>query len=162
LDFSSGSLGHGLSVAAGIAYGLKQMGSLERVFVILSDGECQEGSTWEAAQFASHHKLSNLTCLVDVNGLQAMGATDNILTQKMLPERFAAFGFTVLTIDGHDIGAVCDSLDATGRDIDGPTVVLAKTIKGKGVSFMENDLNWHYLPLSDEQAEMAWRELSSS
>lgn len=159
LDFSSGSLGHGLSVACGMAYGLMHVCSQAHVYVLLSDGECQEGSTWEAAQFAGHHDLHNLIAIVDVNKLQAMGKVKEILNQDNLSDRFKSFGFHVVDLNGHDTTEIYNALIQAKTIRTTPTVILAHTIKGKGISFMENKVEWHYLPLNADQAKIAKKEL---
>lgn len=162
LDFSSGSLGHGLSFSCGLSYGLRLRHSEARVFVLCSDGECQEGSTWEAAQFAGHHKLSNLVAIIDKNGYQAFGKVSEVCNQDNLGLRWRGLGFNVVEVNGHDIEALTVALSSKGCDPDKPTVVIANTIKGKGISFMENQLKWHYLPVNSEQAEQARNEIKAS
>lgn len=158
LEFSSGSLGHGLSVAAGLAYGQKIMKNNSKVFVICSDGECQEGSTWEAIQFAGQHKLSNLVVIVDGNKVQAIDYIENVLSQSGLSDCWGSLGFDVVHVDGHDPVALVGALNNRDQK-DKPTLVWANTIKGKGVSFMENSIEWHYLGLNDEQVYLATNEL---
>ena len=132
VEASTGSLGHGLSIGAGMV-----LGGAPRVFVLLSDGECQEGSVWEAADFAARMRLSRLTAIVDANGWQATERCDT----SRLPQKWAAFGWDVLTIDGHDVRQLAEALQS---DHDQPLAVIAKTVKGKGVPFMEDRLEWHY------------------
>jgi transketolase len=162
IDFSTGSLGQGLSTAVGAALGARLLGSRRRIFALLSDAECNEGSVWEAALFAGHHKLANLIVIVDLNGQQALGYTRDVLEPTPLWERWAAFGWHVRHIDGHDgaqLAAVVDSLDVA----DGPPhVVIAHTVFGRGVSFMESQIKWHYWPMSDTQYEQAIRELAEN
>jgi transketolase len=146
IDFASGSLGHGLSVGTGAALGARMQQSQRRVFVVLSDAECNEGSVWEAAAFAGHHQLSNLTAIVDVNGQQAFGYTKDVLDQTSLAARWMAFGWDAVEVPGHDLEALTASLTPAG---DRPRVVLAQTTFGKGVPFMHNQIRWHYSPMSE-------------
>lgn len=143
IDFSTGSLGHGLSAGAGMAFAMKQNGNTDsRVFVVLGDGECNEGSVWEAAQFANHFRLNNLVAIVDHNKMQSMDYCDKTLEVSPMTKRWEAFGWNVIEIDGHNHDALKDALAQTSEDK--PTVVIANTVKGKGVSFMEMDILWHY------------------
>jgi len=142
IDFSTGSLGHGLSAAVGMALAAKKDSKSHRVFVILGDGECNEGSVWEAAQLASHFKLSNLVAIVDNNGMQSLDYCDNTLCSGPLADKWQAFGWNVKVVNGHDHQALKEALSA--NDTDKPTVVISQTVKGKGVSFMEMDILWHY------------------
>ena len=161
VEFSSGSLGHGLSLAAGVALGLKWKKSSARSVAILSDGECDEGSIWEAALFAPHHGLGNLICIVDYNKIQSFGSVSEVLELEPFADKWRAFRWNVEEIDGHDHDAVKNGLARAGST-DVPTVLIAHTIKGKGVSFMENELLWHYRPASSEQLEIAIQELESA
>lgn len=158
VELSTGSLGQGLSVGCGLAVGLKWSGSNARVFVLLSDAECNEGQVWEAAQFAAHHRLSSLTALVDLNGMQALGRTKGILDLTPLGEKWKAFGWDTTELDGHDVGALRKSLAAPVRG-GRPRCLVARTVLGKGVSFMEDRLEWHYRNLTPDLAEKALREL---
>lgn len=143
IDFSTGSLGHGLSAGAGMAFAMKQNGNTDnRVFVVMGDGECNEGSVWEAAQFANHFRLNNLVAVVDHNQMQSLDYCDKTLEVSPMSKRWEAFGWNVIEIDGHDHDALRDALSQTSEDK--PTVVIANTIKGKGISFMEMDILWHY------------------
>lgn len=143
IDFSTGSLGHGLSAGAGMAFAMKQNGNTDsRVFVVLGDGECNEGSVWEAAQFANHFRLNNLVAIVDHNKMQSMDYCDKTLEVSPMAKRWEAFGWNVIEIDGHNHDALKDALTQTSEDK--PTVVIANTVKGKGISFMEMDILWHY------------------
>ncbi len=143
IDFSTGSLGHGLSAGAGMAFAMKQNGNTDsRVFVVLGDGECNEGSVWEAAQFANHFRLNNLVAIVDHNKMQSMDYCDKTLEVSPMAKRWEAFGWNVIEIDGHNHDALKEALTQTSEDK--PTVVIANTVKGKGVSFMEMDILWHY------------------
>ncbi len=159
VDFSSGSLGHGLSIGAGAALAARLQDSGRRVFVLVSDAECNEGSLWEAVMFAAHHALSNLIAIVDVNGQQALGRTEDVLDLAPLGERWRAFGWDVRDVDGHDtagLRGVVSNLDTAAGP---PHVLVAHTTFGKGVSFMESRIEWHYLPLTDEEYARAGREL---
>ena len=143
IDFSTGSLGHGLSAGAGMAFAMKQNGNTDnRVFVVLGDGECNEGSVWEAAQFANHFRLNNLVAVVDHNQMQSLDYCDKTLEVSPMSKRWEAFGWNVIEIDGHDHDALREALSQTSEDK--PTVVIANTVKGKGISFMEMDILWHY------------------
>lgn len=157
VDASTGSLGQALSVGCGLAYGLREKGSAGRVFVLLSDAECNEGQVWEAAMFAAQHRLSNLTAIVDYNGTQALGATRDVLDLDPLAERWRTFGWHAEEVDGHDVDALVEasSCDSTGR----PRVVVARTVMGKGVSFMEGRVEWHYRNLTPALARQALYEI---
>lgn len=159
VEVATGSLGQGLSVACGLAYALKQRGSPARVFALLSDAECNEGQVWEAIMFAAHHQLHNLIAIVDDNGSQAMGATTSILALKPLERRWQAFGWHVLNVDGHDEKGLLTAFTEGLQGRTEPTVVLARTVLGKGVSFMEDRLEWHYRNLTPELAHRALEEL---
>jgi transketolase len=151
LEVTSGSLGHGLSIAVGMALGARRNASGQRVFAIVGDGEMNEGPCWEAMLFAGQHKLDNLVVIVDENGFQAMGRTDDIIALGDMTAKFATFGFDAETIDGHDeaaIDAVLTRLLANGSGR--PKAVIARTVKGYGVPFMENDNIWHYTRLTDD------------
>lgn len=160
VDVTSGSMGHGLPVAAGIALGLKRRGSSRRVFCIVGDGELNEGSMWEALLFAGHHRLDNLTVIVDANGFQAMGETKSILDLEPLPRKFVDFGFAAEECGGHDVDALEAKLSALVRIPHKPQALVARTVKGKGVSFMENDNSWHYTRLTAETFGRALKELA--
>jgi transketolase len=162
VDFSTGSLGLGLSLAVGSALAARIQGSDRRAFVLLSDAECNEGSVWEAAMFAAHHDLGNVIALVDVNGQQALGYTREILDLTPLSRRWEAFGWDVHEVDGHDVGVMTHTLEGLGALPNKPHVLLAETTFGKGVSYMEHTIAWHYLPMSDEQYAQAMRELEPS
>ena len=140
VEVSTGALGHGLSVAAGMAYATA--GASHRVFCLLGDGECDEGAVWEAALFAAHHRLDRLTAIVDCNRLQGLGVTASVLNLEPFADKWRSFGWAVLDVDGHDHQALCIALETVvpGR----PLCVIARTTKGKGVSFMENSVLWHY------------------
>jgi transketolase len=162
VDFSTGSLGHGLSLGAGAALGARLLGSRRRVFVLISDAECNEGATWEAIMFAAHHRLANLVAIVDLNGQQALGYTKDVLDLTPMGARWQAFGWDVHPVDGHDenrLGAVVSGLDTVGGR---PHVLIARTEFGHGVSFMEGRIAWHYLPMSAEQYRQALREVDAA
>jgi transketolase len=144
VDVSTGSLGHGLSIAAGMAYAAKLKQAPHRVFCLLSDGECDEGSTWEAALFASHHKLSNLTAIVDYNRIQGIAPIAEVIELEPFADKWRAFGWGVGEMDGHDHGALRTAFEATPLAPGKPSCLIAHTTKGKGVSFMENTVLWHY------------------
>lgn len=158
LEVTSGSLGHGLPVAAGVALGLKLRKRSQRVFCIVGDGELNEGSMWEAILFAGHHQLNGLTVIVDANGFQAMGSVESILNMEPMVGKFSAFGFDACECDGHDPDALKRELMRAGS-AQRPKVIVARTIKGKGISFMENDNAWHYTRVSAETLERALKEL---
>ena len=154
VDFSTGSLGQGLSWAAGAALAARLQGSDRRVFALISDAECNEGSTWEAVMFAAHHRLSNLVAIIDLNGQQALGYTRDILDLSPIAERWRVFGWNARDVDGHDLQALSQAMAGVERE-GCPLVIVAHTIFGRGVSFMERQIPWHYLPMSDEQYRMA-------
>jgi transketolase len=156
IPFATGSLGHGLSLAAGTALGHRLQGNKGRVVCLTSDGEWQEGSTWEALIFACHQGLSNLTVLVDHNELQGFGSTDSVASMAPLWDKLAGFAADVRVIDGHDPAALRAVLAEPAGDR--PRIVILKTIKGKGVSFMEDRMEWHYLPLNESQWLVATAE----
>ena len=159
IDFSTGSLGHGLSIAAGSALAARLGGSARRTYVLMSDAECNEGSVWEAVMFAAHHGLSSLVLIVDVNGQQALGRTSDVIDLSPLDERWRAFGWDVHTVDGHDHAAMRAVLDGLAYEEGRPNVLLAQTVFGRGVSYMEREIAWHYLPMNDEQYATALAEL---
>lgn len=158
VELSTGSLGHALPVACGVALAAKRDGKPHRVFVLLSDGELDEGSNWEAILFAPHHKLDNLVVLVDYNKIQSFGTVAEVLDLEPLLDKWAAFGWEVREVDGHDHDAIVNALRAPARS-GIPVVVLAHTVKGKGVTFMENDLAWHYKAPNAGQLAKALDEL---
>lgn len=157
VELSTGALGHGLAVGCGMALAAQRTGQSWNTYVMHSDGELDEGSVWEAALFASHHQLSNLTALVDYNKIQSFGRIDEVLRLDPLADKWKAFGWETLEIDGHDHNAIYQALTATRSDK--PRCIIAHTVKGKGVSFMENDLLWHYRPPDKEQYAQAVAEL---
>ena len=155
-EISSGSLGHGPSLGAGFALAKKMDKNSGRVFVICGDGECNEGSVWEALMFASSHKLNNFVFIVDYNKFQGFGATNDVIDQSNIAERVRAFGFDTLVIDGNNLDELKRALT---HKSDKPVAIIADTTKGKGVSFMENRLEWHYKSPNDEQLEIALAEI---
>lgn len=159
VDFSTGSLGHGLSVAAGSALAARLSGTPRRTFAILSDAECDEGSTWEAVMFAAHNRLSSLIAVVDVNGQQALGYTKDVLSLAPLLDRWRAFGWDAVEVDGHDRGALARTIGSFDTAEGPPHVVLARTTFGRGVSYMEGKIKWHYWPMSDDEYRQALAEV---
>jgi transketolase len=159
VDFGTGSLGHGLSIGAGVALATRLRGGRSRAFVLLSDAELNEGAVWEAAQFASHHQLGNLVAIVDVDGQQAFGYTEEVVRILDLSGVWGAFGWEVKSVDGHDTTALCRALDGESAR---PRIILAETTFGRGVSFMERQIAWHYLPLDAAQYRRAMQELKES
>lgn len=162
VDFSTGSLGQGLSISAGAALAARMQQSPRRVFALLSDAECNEGSVWEAVMFAAHHRLANLIAIIDLNGQQAIGYTDEVLSLAPLAQRWQAFGWSVYEVDGHDIAAMADLLGGLETRSGAPHVILARTTFGKGVSYMENQIKWHYWPMSDAEYAQALHEIEGS
>jgi transketolase len=159
VDVSTGSLGHGLALGVGMAlHGAKQEEPW-RVYAVLSDGECDEGSIWEAALFAGHHRLSNLVAVVDYNGIQSLARVEETLDLEPFAEKWTAFGWDVATVDGHDHDQLRAALDASPQQSNRPGCVLAHTIKGKGVSFMENEVLWHYRAPDEQELNAALAEL---
>lgn len=145
VDLSTGSLGHGLSVGAGMAYALKKNGAKSRVFVVLGDGECNEGSVWEAALFANHFRLNNLTAIIDHNHMQSLDFNENTLELEDFASKWSAFGWETIEINGNSHDQLREAFAKTGKnEARKPTVIIANTIKGKGVGFMQNDILWHY------------------
>ena len=165
VEVSTGSLGQGLSIAAGMAAGLRLDGSASRVFALLGDGECQEGQVWEAAMFAAHQKLGHLVAIIDNNELQIDGCIHDVCDPGDLGEKFAAFGWDVQRVCGHDIPALIElfgRIKAEAADTARPVCVIARTVKGKGVSFMENQAGWHGKAPKAEELEIALAELSAA
>lgn len=160
VDMSTGSLGQGISTACGIALSAKLSGATYRVYTIMGDGEQEEGQVWEAAMFAAHHKLNNLCVFVDFNGLQIDGNITEVLNPTPLDEKYRAFGFNVVVIDGHDFDQIEAAL-AQAKESDKPTAIIAKCVKGRGVSFMENRYEWHGNAPNDDQYNQAITELSA-
>lgn len=159
IDFATGSLGHGLAMACGAALAARLEGSARRVVALLSDAECDEGSTWEAALFAGHHRLDGLTAIVDSNGRQALGSTSEVLDLEPLADKWRSFRWRVHEVDGHDEEALERLLRGPCHEPGAPHVVIAKTVFGRGVSFMEGQLRWHYLPMSEEEHARAQGEM---
>jgi transketolase len=159
IDFSTGSLGQGLSVGAGAALGARLQRSERLTFVVMSDAEMNEGSVWEAAMFAAHHRLSRLVAIVDVNGQQALGYTRDVIDLEPLAARWESFGWDVHGVNGHDHRELNAALDGLRVQNGPPHVLLARTTFGRGVGFMENRIEWHYLPQTDNEYELALREL---
>ena len=155
VDMSTGSLGQGISAAVGMAIAGKCDKKDYRVYAVLGDGEIAEGQVWEAAMAAAKYHLDNLCAFVDVNGLQIDGATADVMPSEPLDQKFAAFGWNVLKVDGHDYEAIAMALERAAAEKGAPTVILARTVKGKGVSFMENDAGWHGKAPNDEQYALA-------
>jgi transketolase len=155
VEVCTGSLGQGLSMANGMAMGLKLDGKTNRVYTLLGDGELQEGQVWEAAMAAAHYRLDNLCALVDLNGLQIDGEVAKVMNVAPVADKFRAFGWNVLEIDGHDIKAIIDALEQAQHCTGKPTVVVANTVKGKGVEFFENKASYHGVPPSDEELPRA-------
>lgn len=163
VDFSTGSLGQGLSIATGAALAARRQGSQRRAFALLSDAETNEGSIWEAAMFAAHHQLANLVAIIDVNGQQALGYTRDVLDPgPPARARWEAFGWDVHEVDGHDPAGIAATIAELDLHDGPPHVLLADTVFGKGVSFMEREIKWHYLPLTDELHRQAVAELEAA
>jgi transketolase len=162
VDFSTGSLGMGLSIGAGAALAARLQGSGRRTFVLVSDAECNEGALWEAVMFAAHHRLGNLVAIVDANGQQAFGYTRDVLSLEPLAEKWRSFGWDVITVDGHDVEALAGAIGGPGTDSGPPRAVIARTTFGKGVSFMESRIEWHYLPMNDAQLHQALAEIGDA
>ena len=162
VDMSTGSLGQGISCAVGMALGLKHQGKTARVYTLLGDGETQEGQVWEACMFAAHYKLDNLCVIIDNNGLQIDGNVADVMSPYPYKEKLEGFGFHVLAIDGHDFDQIEEALN-TAKTIQGkPTAIIMKTVKGKNVSFMENNAGWHGVAPNDAQYEQAMSELNAT
>lgn len=158
IESSGGSLGHGLGIAVGFALANKLDRNPARTFAVLSDGECNEGSVWEGVMLAAHHKLDQLTMLIDFNFIQSFGRTNEILDQSNLEQRLCCFGWSCLTVDGHNLSQLIDALSPRGTDK--PHCVVMNTVKGKGISFMENKLLWHYRSPRPDEYAAARRELA--
>ena len=161
VDMSTGSLGQGISTAVGMALSSKHFGDNYNVYTILGDGEIEEGQVWEAAMFAANKKLSNLTAFIDLNNLQIDGTIDEVNSAKPVDKKFEAFGWHVITIDGHDYDAIEAALQEA-KTVDKPVAIIANTIKGKGVSYMENAVNWHGAAPNDELYAVAMEELTAA
>jgi transketolase len=161
IDFATGSLGQGLSLAAGAALAGRLHGSKRRAFCLLSDAECNEGSVWEAVMFAAHHRLSNLMAVVDLNGQQALGYTKDVLDLSPMADRWRAFGWDVHEMDGHDPVALAATIRGLDTEAGPPHVLVSHTVFGKGVSFMESSIEWHYLPMTEGQFDLAMKEVAA-
>ena len=162
VEMSTGSLGQGFSVACGMAMAAKLDNAPWNVYALLGDGEVQEGIIWEAAMSAAHYKLDNMIAFLDYNGLQIDGAVESVMNINPIEDKFKTFGWNVITIDGHDFDQIFAALDMAKDTVDKPTMIIAKTIKGKGVSFMENQASWHGSAPSEEQLEQALSELGGA
>ena len=162
VDMSTGSLGQGISAAAGMALGAKHAGKALNVYAIVGDGEVEEGECWEAFMFAAHYGLSNLCVFLDRNRLQIDGPTEDVMSSEPLEDKLRAFNFNVLTIDGHDYDQIEKAIAAFHAESEKPTCILLDTIKGKGVSFMENAVDWHGKGPNDEEYEIAMKELTAA
>src|ERR1700686_546680 len=161
VDVSTGSLGHGLSIGTGMALAAKRDRKTHRVFVLLSDGECDEGSTWEPILFAPHHKLDNLIAIVDYNKIQSLGTVKEVMDLEPFADKWRAFGWATREINGHDLNEIQETFSAVPFEEGRPSCVIAHTVKGKGVSFMENKLLWHYRSPQGEEFEAALAELEA-
>ena len=161
VDFASGSLGQGLSMAAGAALAARLQQSPRRAFALLSDAECNEGSVWEAVMFAAHQRLSNLIAIVDLNGQQALGYTEEVLSLSPMAARWRAFGWDVHEVDGHNVAALQTTLAGLHTAAGPPHVLIARTTFGKGVSYMEGQIKWHYWPMSDAEYRQAMQEVEA-
>jgi transketolase len=162
VDCSTGSLGHGFPLAVGIALGARVQNYSYRAYCVLSDGECHEGSVWEAAMAAAHYNLTNLTAFVDRNKLCLDGQTEKVMTLEPLDKKFESFGWRVLNIDGHDFDQICAAIETSHAETQRPVMILADTVKGKGVDFMENQTAWHYGGLDEEKRAKALESISRS
>jgi len=162
IPFSTGSLGHGLSLAVGVALAKKLRGDDGHIFCMTSDGEWQEGSTWEALIFLNHHQLKNITVLVDHNRLQGFGTTGSVASMSSISQRLQGFDLDVTVINGHDPELIYKNIKRSvdNKETVGPCIIILETVKGKGVSFMENKMEWHYLPLDDDSYRVAIEEVS--
>ena len=161
VDLSTGSLGQGLSMAAGCALAARLQKSSRRTFVLMSDAECNEGAVWESAMFAAHHRLANLIAIVDLNGQQALGYTEEVLSLSPMAERWSAFGWDVHEVDGHDAAAIAETVEQLDTQSGPPHVLIARTTFGKGVSYMENQIKWHYWPMSQDEYQTALEEIGA-
>ncbi len=155
VEASTGSLGHGLSIACGMALAGTCDERTYRVFTMLSDGECDEGSIWEAVLFASHHHCDNLVAIVDYNKIQSLGSVEEVLDLEPFAQKWRAFGWSVREIDGHDYDQIEDALHSVPYEAEHPSCIIAHTVKGKGISFMENTVAWHYKSPNDEELSQA-------
>ena len=159
IEATSGSLGHGLGIGCGMALAAKISCKKYRTFVLMSDGECEEGSVWEAALFAPTHDLRNLVVIIDYNKWQACGRSNEIMNLAPLKQKFSAFGWAAYEVDGHNISEMIKQIQSIQTTTEKPVAIIAHTVKGKGVSFMEDDNNWHYRIASMEDVQKAHKEL---
>lgn len=159
VDFATGSLGQGLCMAAGAALAARLQKSPRRAFALVSDGECNEGSLWEAVMFAAHHRLANLIAIVDLNGQQALGHTEQVLSLSPMAARWSAFGWDVHEVDGHNPTALKETIEGLDTADGLPHVLIARTVFGKGISYMESQIKWHYWPMSDAEFQQALAEI---
>ena len=162
VEFSTGSLGHGLNVGVGMAKAAKLDSRKHKIFVLLSDGECDEGTVWEAAMFSSHHKLDNLVAIIDYNKIQSLDSTENTLALEPFKDKWVSFGWNAIEVDGHDHSSLKDSFELAHMHHQKPTVLIAHTTKGKGVSFMENSVLWHYRSPQGQEFDKALIELENN
>jgi len=162
IEISTGSLGHGLSVATGMALAAKRDKRSYRVFCMLSDGECDEGSVWEPVLFAAHHRLDNLVAIVDYNKIQSLGTVQEVMELEPFRAKWEAFGWAVREVDGHDLEALAETFSSLPFEAGRPSCLIAHTVKGKGVSFMENRLLWHYRSPQGEEYTAAMAELEGT
>jgi len=162
VEANTGSLGHGLSIAGGMALGLRLSGLSSRVFTLMGDGELAEGSNWEAAAAASHHKLDNLTAIVDRNGLQIGGATTDVMSYEPLADRWASFGWSVRTIDGHNLDTLADTFASLPFEKGKPSLIIADTVKSKGISFAEGKVAYHYWKSTDDEMKLALADIENA
>jgi transketolase len=159
VDFCTGSLGQGITYGVGAALAARLQNSARRIFVLISDAECNEGSVWEAIMFAAHHQLSNLVVIIDLNGQQALGYTEQVLNMSPMSTRWSAFGWQVHEVDGNNVNEIENTINELDVLSGPPHVLIAHTVFGKGVSFMENQIKWHYLPLSSDEYKVALRNI---
>lgn len=160
IPFGTGSLGHGLSLAAGTAFSTRYTGKKFHTYAVLSDGDCNEGSTWEAALFAAHHRLDNLTVIVDLNGLQGIGRTNEILNLEPITDKWRSFGFAVAVAENGNDFTSLGQAHAILANAAGPRCVIARTVKGHGVTYMQDRMEWHYLPMDEAKYAQALREIA--
>ena len=161
VDFSTGSLGHGLAIGTGAALAARIEGCSRRVFVLISDAECNEGSIWESVMLAAHHRLANLIAIIDLNSQQAFGYTDEVLNLSPMREKWDAFGWDVHEVDGHNVVEITETIQKLDTKSGSPHVLISRTTFGKGVSYMENRIKWHYMPMSDTEYQQAVEEVES-
>ena len=162
VDFSTGSLGHGLALGLGAALGARQTGKSWHTYVVMSDGECAEGSVWEAAMAAGNFKATNLTAFVDRNRFSLDGPTETLMRLEPLDKKFEAFGWRTLVIDGHDFDAILDAIETAKAETERPVMIIANTVKGKGVDFMEDKTAWHYGGLDEATRDAALASIRKS